>query len=49
MFPALAGPDLPPEFTAYTEVPASPLTMDPAAIEVNRLRWIEEWASVVLP
>jgi thiamine transport system substrate-binding protein len=49
MFPALASADLPPEFVAYTRVPASPLTIDPATIETNRLRWTEEWASVVFP
>lgn len=49
MFPALASADLPPEFVAHSAVPADPLTVDPAAIEANRLRWTEEWASVVLP
>jgi len=49
MFPALATATLPSEFLAYTRVPVSPLTIDAAAIEANRLRWIEEWASVVLP
>jgi len=49
VFPARADADLPAEFVAYTVVPASPLTMDPAAIEANRERWIEEWASIVLP
>ncbi len=49
VFPALAAAALPPEFVAYTEVPGSPLTIDPAAIEANRLRWTEEWAAVVLP
>ena len=48
MFPALAAAGLPPEFVAYTEVPAEPLTMDPAVIEANRERWVEEWASIVL-
>jgi thiamine transport system substrate-binding protein len=48
MFPALAVAVLPPEFVAYTEVPAEPLTMDPAVIEANRERWVEEWASIVL-
>ena len=47
--PALAGAALPPEFIAYTEVPAAPLIIDAAVIEANRLRWTEEWASVVLP
>jgi thiamine transport system substrate-binding protein len=49
MFPALATASLPSEFLAYTRVPDSPLTIDPPAIEANRLRWSEEWASVVLP
>ncbi len=48
VYPALATADLPPEFMAYTEAPAEPLTMDPAAIEANRERWVEEWASIVL-
>jgi thiamine transport system substrate-binding protein len=48
MYPALAAAALPPEFLAYAETPAEPLTMDPAAIEANRERWIEEWASIVL-
>jgi thiamine transport system substrate-binding protein len=48
VFPALAAAALPPEFVAHTTVPAAPLTMDPAAIEANRARWVEEWASIVL-
>jgi len=49
MFPALASADLPPDFVAHTLVPTDPLSVDPAAIEANRLRWTEAWASVVLP
>jgi thiamine transport system substrate-binding protein len=49
MYPALASADLPAEFVAHATVPATPLTIDPATIEANRLRWTEEWASVVLP
>lgn len=48
VFPALAAAELPPEFVAHTRVPAAPLAMDPAEIEANRERWIEEWAEVVL-
>jgi thiamine transport system substrate-binding protein len=48
VFPALAAAQLPPEFDAYTAVPAAPLTMDPAAIEANRERWVAEWAAIVL-
>jgi len=49
MYPALASADLPAEFVAHATVPSTPLTIDPAAIEANRLRWTEEWASVVFP
>ena len=48
VFPALAAAQLPPEFDAYTAVPAAPLTMDPAAIEANRERWVAEWAAIVM-
>lgn len=48
VFPALAATSLPPEFVAHTRVPTAPLTMDPAVIEANRARWIEEWTSIVL-
>ncbi len=48
VYPALAAADLPPEFVTYAAAPADPLTMDPAVIEANRERWIEEWASIVL-
>ena len=48
VFPALAAASLPPEFTAHTQAPTAPLTMDPALIEANRERWIQEWASIVL-
>lgn len=49
VFPALADAALPPEFVAYTQVPQLPLSIDPAAVEQNRLRWTEEWAAVVGP
>jgi len=48
VFPALAAAELPPEFLAHTRAPEAPLTMDPAAIEANRERWVEQWASIVL-
>jgi thiamine transport system substrate-binding protein len=48
VFPALATAVLPPEFVAYTQVPEHPVTMDPALIEANRERWIDEWASIVM-
>jgi thiamine transport system substrate-binding protein len=49
VFPALAAADLPPEFIEHTRLPSAPLALDPASIEANRQRWIEEWASIVQP
>jgi thiamine transport system substrate-binding protein len=48
VYPASASADLPAEFTAYSVVPAAPLSMDPGRIEANRAAWVEEWASIVL-
>ncbi|MCY7417401.1 MAG: thiamine ABC transporter substrate-binding protein [Chloroflexi bacterium] len=48
VFPALTSAVLPPVFQAYAELPADPVTMDPATIAANRDRWIEEWTQTVL-
>jgi thiamine transport system substrate-binding protein len=48
MFPANGEAALPPEFIRHTTVPHSPATLDPALIEANRERWLEEWTSTVL-
>lgn len=49
VFPANATVDLPAEFVDYTVVPATPNRLDPALVEENRERWIEEWTAIVLP
>jgi thiamine transport system substrate-binding protein len=49
VFPANQEVALPPEFVEHTSLPAHPLTMDPAVIDANRERWIEEWTQIVLP
>jgi thiamine transport system substrate-binding protein len=49
VFPANQEVALPPEFVEHTSLPANPLTMDPAVIDANRERWIEEWTRIVLP
>lgn len=49
VFPANATVALPAEFTEHTVVPASPNRLDPALVEENRERWIEEWTEIVLP
>ncbi len=49
VFPANDTVDLPPEFVEHTIVPASPHSIDPADVDANRERWIEEWTAIVLP
>ncbi|MCB2224757.1 MAG: thiamine ABC transporter substrate-binding protein [Actinobacteria bacterium] len=48
VFPASTEAALPDVFVAHTAVPADPEQIDPAAVEANRARWIDEWADVVL-
>jgi len=48
VFPANADADLPVEFVEHTTVPTDPATLDPALIEAERERWIDEWTSIVL-
>jgi thiamine transport system substrate-binding protein len=47
VFPTNADAALPPEFIEFTTLPQHPQTMDPASIEQNRERWIEEWTQIV--
>ncbi len=49
VFPVHERAALPPEFVAYTIIPAEPVTIDPATIEANREGWIEAWTDTVLP
>ena len=48
VFPANSTAALPDVFIEHAVVPAAPLTMDPADIEENRERWIDEWTSIIL-
>lgn len=48
VFPANETVQLPQEFVDYTIVPVSPISLDPALVEENRERWIEEWSELVL-
>ena len=48
VFPANREAELPPEFAEYSAAINAPLTLDPAAIDAGRERWIEEWTDVVL-
>lgn len=49
VYPANSEATLPPEFVKYTVPPKDPVTMDPAKIEANRERWINEWTQIVAP
>ncbi len=49
VFPALVTAELPAEFIEYAQIPAHPLTLDPARIEANRDRWIDEWTQIAVP
>ncbi|MCB0043711.1 MAG: thiamine ABC transporter substrate-binding protein, partial [Caldilinea sp.] len=48
VYPVLPDATLPDLFTRFAEVPADPVTVDPAAIDANREQWIEAWTNVVL-
>jgi thiamine transport system substrate-binding protein len=48
VFPARSDAVLPQVFTDFAVVPENPLTLDPATIDANRERWIEEWTEIVL-
>ena len=48
VFPANENAALPQEFIDHTEIPTNPATLDPATIDANREKWIEEWTQIVL-
>jgi thiamine transport system substrate-binding protein len=46
--PALSTAEVPADYAAHAAVPEAPLSLDPALIQANRERWIEEWTQLVL-
>jgi thiamine transport system substrate-binding protein len=48
VFPVNPNAGLDPVFAAHLAVPDEPAAVDPAAIQENRERWIQEWTAVVL-
>lgn len=48
VYPARTGVSLPVEFTKYTVVPSSTLSLDAATIAADRQKWQDEWTSIVL-
>ena len=47
VFPVNDDAELPDVFAEHAIAAESPIVMDPAVIDANRERWIEEWASIV--
>lgn len=48
VYPARADVPLPDVFVSHALVPTEPLSLDPAAIDAGRERWIREWIDTVL-
>jgi thiamine transport system substrate-binding protein len=48
VYPARSDVALPPAFEQHALVPATPLSLDPAAIDAGREAWIDEWTDIVL-
>lgn len=48
VYPARTGVDLPPEFTKYSVVPRTTLSIDQPTIAANRQKWQDEWTDIVL-
>jgi thiamine transport system substrate-binding protein len=46
VFPANRAAALPPEFVQHTTIPTDPARTDPATIEQNRERWLDQWAEI---
>lgn len=46
VFPANQNADLPDVFIRHTSIPTEPVQSDPATIEANRERWLDEWAAI---
>ncbi|MDR2703990.1 MAG: thiamine ABC transporter substrate-binding protein [Cellulomonadaceae bacterium] len=47
VYPAIAGTQLPDDWAQFAPQAAQPFEVDPAAIEANRERWLEEWTEIV--
>ncbi len=48
VYPTNAAVDLPQEFIDFAVVPESSRAIDPAVIDAERSRWIDEWTELVL-
>ncbi|MBK8984617.1 MAG: thiamine ABC transporter substrate-binding protein [Chloroflexi bacterium] len=48
VFPVHESAALPPEFVTWAQIPAAPVTVNPADIDAHRDEWLEAWTQVVL-
>jgi thiamine transport system substrate-binding protein len=48
VFPVNENAELPPEFIEWAEIPGTPATVSPEAIDANREEWIQRWTDTVL-
>ena len=48
VYPVRTGTALPPEFEKWAVRPASPLALDPAAIEQHGKAWVDTWTDLVV-
>ena len=49
VYPVVQSTELPETWAAYAVKVEEPYELDPATIDANRERWIEEWAAIALP
>ena len=49
VFPVNAAATLPAAWAEFAEIAENPHVIDPAEIDANRERWIQEWAAIVQP
>lgn len=47
VFPANESVELDPTFVEYAAIPETSRSLDPAEIDTNRARWIDEWTTIV--
>ena len=48
VYPSRTGVALPEEFTKFTVVPTTTLSLDESTIAANRQKWQDEWTTIVL-
>jgi thiamine transport system substrate-binding protein len=49
VFPVNSDAELPETWAEYAEIATDPYEIDPAEIDANRERWINEWAAIATP